>query len=405
MTATIRGPELAVGHRRLLPGSLPDLTDHTKAHGPLPRRGRELIGLVGEAGLTGRGGAGFATARKLEAVASPGRGRRPVVIANGAESEPASEKDRILLAHAPHLVLDGLSLVAEAVGAQRAVAYLPRSVGDRLADQVAQRRAVGWDLLPVEIAVAAESFVAGEESAVVAAIEGDPARPRDKRRLIVESGVKGAPTLVQNVETLAHIALIARHGPAWFRGQGTPDEPGTFLATIGGAVATPGVHEAPYGVSLGTLLAVAGGADGPIQAVLVGGYHGAWVPPDPELPVTRAGLRPYGAAPGAGVVLALPARACGLVESARIVGYLAEQSAGQCGPCRNGLPHLADTLTRLSQAVPQPGLTAQLERMTAVVTGRGACHHPDGTARLVGSTLRAFAGEVNLHLSGRCRAR
>ena len=405
MTATIRGPEVAVGHRRLLPGSLPNLSDHTRTHGPLPRPGQELIGLVGEAGLTGRGGAGFPAARKLEAVARNGTGKRPVVIANGAESEPASGKDRILLTHAPHLVLDGLSLIAEAVGAQRAVAYLPRAVGDRLADQIAQRRAAGWDRLAVEIAVAPESFVAGEESAVVAAIEGGPARPRDKRRLIVESGVKGAPTLVQNVETLAHIALIARHGPAWFRGQGTTDEPGTFLATVGGAVAAPGVHEVPYGVSLGTLLAAGGGPVGPVQSVLVGGYHGAWVPPDPDLPITRAALRPYGATPGAGVILALPAQACGLVEGARIVGYLAQQSAGQCGPCRNGLPHLAGTLAQLAQAVRRPSLPAEVARMTAVVSGRGACHHPDGTARLVRSTLHAFADEVNAHLSGRCRAR
>jgi NADH:ubiquinone oxidoreductase subunit F (NADH-binding) len=405
MTATIRGPEVAVGHRRLLPGSLPDLADHSRTHGPLPRPGRELIGLVAQAGLTGRGGARFPTAQKLDAVARHGQGKRPIVIANGAESEPASQKDRILLAHAPHLVLDGLSLVADAVGAGRAVAYLSHTIGDRLAGQVAQRRAAGWDRLPVEIAIAPESFIAGEESAVVAAIEGGPARPKDKRRLVVESGVGGVPTLVQNVETLAHVALIARHGPAWFRGPGTPDEPGTFLATVGGAVAAPGVHEAPYGVSLGTLLAAAGGAAGPTQAVLVGGYHGAWVPPDLELSLSRAALRPYGAAPGAGVVLALPAHACGLVESARIVGYLAGQSAGQCGPCRHGLPHLAATLAQLAQAVRRPGLTEEVARMTAVVTGRGACRHPDGTARLVRSALHAFSDEVKAHLSGRCRAR
>jgi NADH:ubiquinone oxidoreductase subunit F (NADH-binding) len=401
----MRGPGTDVGHRRLLPSSLPGLAEHAQTHGPLPRAGHDLIAEVGQAGLTGRGGAGFPTARKLEAVARNGQGKRPVVVANGAESEPASEKDRVLLAHAPHLVLDGLHLVAEAVGAQRTVAYLPGTAGDRIADLVAQRRGAGWDRLPVEVMVAPEVFLAGEESAVVAAVEGAPAKPRDKRRLIVESGVRGAPTLVQNVETLAHIALIARHGGAWFRGQGTPDEPGTFLATVSGAVATPGVHEVPYGVSLGTLLAASGGASGPVQAFLVGGYHGAWVPPDPDLPVSRAALRPYGASPGAGVILALPAHACGLAESARIVGYLAEQGAGQCGPCRNGLPHMADTLRQLAAGVRRSGLPAEVARMAAVVTGRGACHHPDGTARLVRSTLHAFAAEVELHLSGRCRVR
>jgi NADH:ubiquinone oxidoreductase subunit F (NADH-binding) len=409
MTATMRPQETekrgdTVGQRRVLPASLPDLAAHRNTHGPLPQP-RDLIGLVGEAGLTGRGGAGFPTARKLAAVAAAGRTRRPVVVANGTESEPASQKDRALLAHAPHLVLDGLHLVAEALGADRAIVYLPRASGDRLAEQVAQRRAAGWDRLAVEIMVAPPGFVVGEESAVVSAIEGGPAMPRDKRRLIVEAGVRGAPTLVQNVETLAHVALIARHGPTWFREWGTPDEPGTFLVTVGGAVKTPGVYEHPLGASLGALLSAAGGPAGPLQAVLVGGYHGAWVLPDPELPVSRAALAAYGTGPGAGVVLPLPAQACGLAESARITRYLADQSAGQCGPCRNGLPHMADTLARLAQGSGGSGLVEEVRRMTALVTGRGACHHPDGTARFVRSTLLAFSAEVELHLAGRCRAR
>jgi NADH:ubiquinone oxidoreductase subunit F (NADH-binding) len=407
MTATMHGPDAdtTVGHRRLLPGSLATLAEHARIHGPLPRAGADLIGRIGEAGLTGRGGAGFPTARKLAAVA--GQGGRPVVVANGAEGEPASEKDRALLLHGLHLVLDGLALVAEAVGAGRAIAYVPRAAGDRLADQLAQRRASGWDRLPVEIVIAPDAFIAGEESAVVSAIEGGPAKPRDKRQLVVASGVRGAPTLVQNVETLAHIALIARHGPAWFRAAGTPDEPGTFLATVNGSIATPGVYEAPLGLTLGALLAGAGGPTAPLQAVLVGGYHGGWVPPDPELPLSTATLRPYGAAPGAGVVLALPAHACGLAESARIARYLADQSAGQCGPCRNGLPHLADTLAALAQPAhgPRRELAAEVARMTSIVAGRGACHHPDGTARFIRSALRAFGSEVELHLSGRCRAR
>jgi len=410
MTATMRPQGIdedtmddATRHRRVLPASLPDVAAHRNTHGPLPQP-RDLIGLVGEAGLTGRGGAGFPTARKLAAVAATGRTRRPVVVANGTESEPASQKDRALLAHAPHLVLDGLHLVAEALRADRAIVYLPRVSGDRLAEQVAQRRAAGWDRLAVEIMVAPQGFVVGEESAVVSAIEGGPAKPRDKRKLIVEAGVRGAPTLVQNVETLAHIALIARHGPTWFRERGTADEPGTFLVTVGGAVKTPGVYEHPLGASLGALLSAAGGPVGPLQAVLVGGYHGAWVLPDPELPVSRAALAAYGTGPGAGVVLPLPAEACGLAESARITRYLADQSAGQCGPCRNGLPHMADTLARLAQGSGGPGLVEEVRRMTALVTGRGACHHPDGTARFVRSTLLAFSAEVELHLAGRCRA-
>lgn len=372
------------------------------AEGPVPWQGGpgRLIATAEAAGLTGRGGAGFPTWRKLAAVAV---GQRPVVIANGGEGEPASAKDRTLLTRAPHLVLDGLQLAAEAVAADRAYLYVPADLFRSSTQAVAERAAT--DRFRVTVVEAPDAFIAGEESAVVSRVEGRPARPRDKRLRVVESGVRGAPTLVQNVETLAHLALLARHGVSWFRRQGTAEEPGTFLATVSGAVRVPGVYEAPYGVALRDLIALAGGPAASLQAVLVGGYHGAWLPAVPDIPVSRAGLRPYGASPGAGVVIALPESACGLVESARIAAYLAGQTAGQCGPCVNGLPRLADTLGRLARGERHANLPAEVERITALVTGRGACHHPDGTARFVLSSLRTFAPEVRLHLSGACGAR
>ena len=374
--------ELAAG------GRLPDLN------------AAQLIEMLREAGLTGRGGAGFPVWRKLAAVHAA---RRPaVVIANGAEGEPASGKDKTLLASRPDLVLDGLQLVARALGARAAHVYVPPASVTRVRSVLDERRRAGD--AAVTLHVAPDAFVSGEESAVVAAVSGRPAMPADKRVRIVESGVGGAPTLVQNVETLAHIAQIVRHGPGWFRSAGTYDEPGTFLATVGGAVAAPGVVEAGYGVRLGDLVGAAGGATERLQAVLIGGYHGGWVPADPALPVSRAALAPYGASPGAGIVLALPVGACGLAETARIAGYLAGQAAGQCGPCINGLPRLADTLTDLARRRARPGLPAEVERLAALVTGRGACRHPDGTARLIRSSLRAFESDVAAHLSGRCLA-
>jgi NADH:ubiquinone oxidoreductase subunit F (NADH-binding) len=392
------------GHRRLLVVSTPDLAGHERQHGPLPWHGApgRLSATVDAAGLTGRGGSGFPTGRKLAAVA---KGRRPLVIANGAEGEPASAKDRTLLQHSPHLVLDGLQLAAEAVGAKRGYVYAPLDVANWIAEIAGQRRGAGWDRIPVEIVASPPAFISGEESAAVAAVEGAVAKPRDTPRRVVEEGVNGRATLVQNVETLAHLALIARHGAAWFREQGTPDEPGTFLATVSGAVGLPGVYEAPYGVALSGLLSAAGRPTEALQAVLVGGYHGAWVPAIGELPLLRTALQRYGAAPGAGVVIALPASACGLIESAKVANYLASASAGQCGPCLNGLPRIADTLTRLADGDRRPGLAAEVDRLARVVNGRGACHHPDGTSRFVRSTLRAFAAEVDLHLTGRCRAR
>jgi NADH:ubiquinone oxidoreductase subunit F (NADH-binding) len=386
------------------------LEEHLAVHGRPPApNGPQVIGMLRDAGLTGRGGAAFPAWRKLTAVVDSGR--PAVVIANGAEGEPASGKDGALLTFRPHLVLDGLQLVARAAGARRAYLYLPEPATEALGVALADRRRAGLDPVPVEVRTAPRTFVAGEESAAVAAVARRPAVPADKRIRTTDAGA-----LVQNVETLAHIALIARHGAAWFRSAGTADEPGTFLATVGGAVAAPGVVEAGYGVRLGDLIDAAGGATEPLQAVLVGGYHGGWVPPHPDLPVTRAGLATYGAAPGAGVVIALPLGACGLAETAWIAGYLAGQVAGQCGPCVNGLPRLADTLASLAFSAPRargysrpsertrPNLPAEVARLAALVTGRGACRHPDGTARLIRSALRAFEADVTAHLAGRCLA-
>jgi NADH:ubiquinone oxidoreductase subunit F (NADH-binding) len=164
------------------------------------------------------------------------------------------------------------------------------------------------------------------------------------------------------------------------------------------------VYEVPYGIALGDLFAVAGDLTAPVAAVLVGGFHGGWVPANADLPVSRAGLAGYGASPGAGVVLPLPAHLCGLVETAHIADYLAGQTAGQCGPCVNGLPHLAETLDALARRSGNPRLPVEVRRLATLVTGRGACRHPDGTARLVHSAMRIFAPDVSAHLAGRCLA-
>lgn len=390
---------------RLLASAGPDLAAHHARHGslPWPVAGEPLLREVEAAGLTGRGGAAFPTWRKLAAVATK---PQPVVIANAAEGEPASAKDVTLLACVPHLVLDGLQLAMAAVGSTEGYLYV--TAGDAA---VAARRALAerqgrWDRCQVRVREAPRTFVAGEETAVIAALSGRPALPRHKATLAVESGLRGRPTLVHNVETLGQLALIARYGSGWFRQVGTAAEPGTFLATVSGAVAASEVVEVPYGIPLGELVALAGGSTVPVGAVLVGGYHGAWLPAEPgfRVSVSRAALAPWGASPGAGVVVALPARDCGLVATARIAVYLAGQSAGQCGPCLNGLPQLAGTLARLARGEPDPLLPAQVARLAALVEGRGACHHPDGTARMVRSALRTFDADVRAHLTGRCVA-
>jgi NADH:ubiquinone oxidoreductase subunit F (NADH-binding) len=386
------------GVHRLLLGGTTTLDGHVRCYGPLPALDRRRIrAAVAAAGLTGRGGAGFPTHRKLEAVASAGHA---VVVANGAEGEPASSKDHVLLTYAPHLVLDGLQLAAVAVGADAAHIVVPSTAESSVRAALRDRR----DAVKVTVHAAPGTFVAGEESAVVSAVNGGPAVPRDKGVRVLERGVRGRPTLVQNVETLAHMALIARYGPDWFRAAGTLAEPGTFLATLSGPVAAPGVYEFGYGIPVGSMLAAAGGATEPLQALLVGGYHGAWIPADTGIAISRGGLDRYGASPGAGIVVPLPVRSCGLTASARILTYLAGQSARQCGPCVNGLPRLAETFAGLAGRRPHPAQLAEVERLSRLVDGRGACKHPDGTVRFIRSSLRMFAPDVRAHLAGWCIA-
>lgn len=404
--------------RRLLPlaGRTLTLEQHRALHGPPAYQGssQAVIDEVRAAGLTGRGGAGFPTYRKLEAVLhAPGRA---VVVANGAEGEPASYKDRTLLYSDPHLVLDGLQLAAEAVEARQAYAYVnpDERVLRRVREAVADRLRAGVDRVPVTVVEAPPRFIAGQETAAVHRIEGGLALPRYAPQRVTERGIGGAPTLVQNVETLAHLALIAHYGAGWFRVAGTSDEPGTVLATVHRPNASPKVIETAAGVALRELLALdpamttaAGRGHGhPARAVLIGGYHGTWLPADrvTDLPLTNAALHAHGASLGAGVLVALPGDCCGVRETARIVSYLAAESAGQCGPCLNGLPRIAHALAALAGPGAHPRERADVARWAGLVERRGACHHPDGSMRLVRSALTVFEEELWRHEHGTCIA-
>ena len=413
-TATAGAPTegTATDLPRLLPhgGNQPeDWHAHAARNGRLPYRDAPgvLIQDMQAAGLTGRGGAAFPVHRKLAAVLEAARKRRrpAVVVANGAESEPASDKDATLLWLAPHLVLDGLQLAAEAVGADQAILYTHAErradVGRRLQQALAERRAVGADRVAVELAESPSRFLAGQETALLNHLAGGPAIPTFVPPRVTERGLGGAPTLVQNVETLAHLALIARRGPRWFRQAGTRAEPGSMLCTIRRADGTPRITEVPLGIPLSMLLGDL--RDGP---VLIGGYHGTWVPgaEAAKLTLDNQSLARAGARVGAGILITPPADRCGLAETALVVRYLALESAGQCGPCLNGLPRIAAALTELAGARPRRHARADVERWAGLVTGRGACHHPDGTARFVRSALITFAAELDRHERGRCSA-
>lgn len=389
----------------LLRHPTPTWAEHVDRVGPLPQRGaRALLAEIADSGLTGRGGGHFPTARKLALIAGS---RDAVVIGNGAEGEPASSKDRVLLHHSPHLVLDGLTLAARIAGTRTRHLAAPADLIDDVVAPALRGRPEGR----VRLHAVPDGFVTGQETSVAAAVEGRPVLPVTLTGPLMTHGISGRPTIVLNVETLAHLALIARFGATWFRSRGVPDDPGTRLVTISGAVQLPGVWEARGGTTLGEIIDVAGGATEPLQALLVGGYHGCWVPWTPQAaasPLTRAGLQEYQASPGAGVLIALPARRCGLQAAAGVAAYLAGESAGQCGPCLNGLPAIAGHLNALAYGHREGHNTdstvGELYRLADTVDGRGACRHPDGTARFIRSTLQVFATEVSHHRAGRCTA-
>jgi NADH:ubiquinone oxidoreductase subunit F (NADH-binding) len=405
------GPSLpAMDLPRLLTGqghgSATSLERHRAAHGDLPacRTGAEraaVFGQVAASGLTGRGGGRFPTARKIEAVARSGR--TALVIANGTEAEPASAKDQVLLACQPHLVLDGAVLAARLVGASEAVIVAHAAVRDIVADAVAERRRARLDDVRLRVVTAAPKFTGGEATAVAHWVHSAVPTPLPVPPRLAERGPDGRPTLVHNVETLAHLALIGRRGAGWFRTVGTCAEPGSMLVTVCGAVRSPGVAEIGIGTVLGDVLHRAGGPLAPPVAFLVGGYSGSWVPASAaELPFSAVGLAPLRAAPGAGLIAALPAGACGLAKTARIAGYLAAESAGQCGPCVFGLPAVASQTADL--AAGRPCDLAVLRRRLAQLDGRGGCAHPSGFVRLIRSALRVFAEDVAAHQAGWCSA-
>jgi NADH:ubiquinone oxidoreductase subunit F (NADH-binding) len=380
-----------------------DLAAHRARYGPVPlaRDAASVVREVEEAGLRGRGGAGFPTGRKLAAVAAA-RGR-PVVLANGCEGDPTSSKDAVLLRLAPHLVLDGIVLAAHAVGAREAVLCVHAGSPVRDAVAAAVRERTG-DPVRVRVVEVARRYLTGQETALVNALNtGDP-RPTVSPPRPAQRGLDGRPTLVDNVETLAHLALVVRLGAEWFRRAGTPDSPGTTLVTVGGAVAGPGVYEVEHGAPLGHVLDLAGGLLEPPAALQVGGLAGTWLPPRAvALPLARRAFDDVGAALGLSAVYAVPQRACGLAETARVLAFAAAESARQCGPCMFGLPAVALDAAALAWGTGADARAAldRLERRLGLLAGRGACAHPDGTARFAASALRLFAADVAAHVAGR----
>lgn len=386
--AVCEDPDVAVGPRLLAgAGDEPSLAAHRRRFGRLPDVDLEdLLHAVDSVGLRGRGGAAFPFATKLRTT-SAGRGR-PVVVVNLSEGEPASSKDTALARRAPHLVLDGAVATARALGARQVHVVLP---GDRpltrasVVAAIHERRDRG---VRVVQHVAAPRFVAGQARAVLELMSGRPNLPVTAWSPEAVAGHRSRPTLLSNAETWAHVGLLLLIGAPV--GLGTEDEPGTTLLTVRGDGRVV-VREVEYGRPLADVVAGDRGAP-----VLLGGFHGTWVPARdlPSLRVSVSGVREGGYALGAGLVMAVDD--CPVTWTERLVAYLAGQSAGRCGPCRNGLPALARALDSLEDGI------GRVHELAALVERRGACAHPDGTVRLVRSLLAAYPDEVDRHGADHC---
>ncbi|GII53344.1 oxidoreductase [Planotetraspora thailandica] len=375
-------------HRRL------DLDAHRSLHGEPPAAPADsLITMAEDVDLRGRGGAAFPFARKLRAVAAKSRSSETIVLVNGAEGEPASMKDKTLLTRTPHLVLEGALLAAGALNARQVVVAV--AAGD-LAEASVTAAVAERDLHGVvRVAGIPERFISGESGALIKAVNGEAGIPPGRKTRSSDSGVDGLPTLLSNTETFAQLAVLAELGPDDYASVGTVQEPGTILLTVGGSAVFPAVVEVTPGVPLPAVLDMCEAAIG--DGVLVGGYHGAWLPAAEAYGavVSRRGIAQAGGELGAGIVVPLGGETCPLGETLRVARYLAEQSAGQCGPCRLGLPDLARAFAELTGGATNG---AELVRQAAAaVRGRGACFHPDGSARFVLSAIEAFADDVEEH--------
>jgi NADH:ubiquinone oxidoreductase subunit F (NADH-binding) len=404
--STGSAPPLQRVHHLL--GHPTDLRGHLDVHGPLNvARGhgnswrQSLVASLEESGLTGRGGGAFPTATKLALAESAGVGG--TVVVNAMEGEPASDKDKLLLTRVPHLVLDGAQYLATLCGSDRIEVCVPIGRGavvTAVRHAMSERRRQHYSRVREEIAFPPDRFIAGEESALANWLDSEQSLPVFRPDKGIPLRIKKRPALVHNAETLAHIALIARYGPGLFRSRGMAEEPGTCLVTLSGSVAHPGVVEVDKGTPLWDIAQRSQPTES-IQALLVGGYGGTWVGPEHfETPYASIPLRTIGATAGVGVIAALGESSCGVAESARIARYLADQGAGQCGPCSYGLPAIADDLARLACGQGDHPIMGRLRRRLQEVNGRGACRHPDGAVGLVRSAMGVFADDVDAHARG-----
>ena len=321
-----------------------------------------VIGALDDAGLSGRGGAAFPTGRKWRAVRDA-TGPSKHVVANGDESEPGTFKDRILMEADPFALVEALTIAGLTVSAEQGWVYVrgeyPRPA-ERLLAAIDQCRAAGLlgedaagsgRAFDIELRRGAGAYICGEETALFNSVEGFRGEPRNKPPYPTTHGLFGEPTAINNPETLLNVLPIVTDGADAYRTLGTVESPGTRLFCLSGHVAEPGLYEAPFGIALGDLIEQAGGATGPLAAVLLGGAAGVFVGPDSlGVPLSLEGAREARATLGSGVVMVFDTSADLTDIVVRLAEFFRNESCGQCVPCRVGTERQHEILVRIGDA-------------------------------------------------------
>ncbi len=355
-----------------------------------------LLQRLAASGLRGRGGGWFEAARKWNAVRV--EGGAPLVIANGAEGEPGSHKDRFVMLRRPDEVIAGLVLAARAVGAREAIVFLKGSFdapAKALSNAIAE---ASLDGLSVEVHRGDDGYVTGEETALLEALEGRRPWPRPKPPLPAAVGFRGRPTLVQNVETLARVTAALGDPEAYRR-----DE--TALVTVWGDVRRPGVHEVPLGTPLRQVIDEhGGGATEPVGLVFPGGPAGMPLRPvDLDVPLRPEALRDKGTALGTGAILVVGESACPLAVAASVTAFFERENCAQCPPCSVGTASLARIYRAVEQGGSRPRDLRDLADVAGFMSGHGYCAHCRTAAAVATGMARGFADAVDAHVEcGRC---
>jgi NADH:ubiquinone oxidoreductase subunit F (NADH-binding) len=367
----------------------------------------EVIAEVQRSGLRGRGGAGFPTGKKWESVTTGGGGGTRYVIANGAEGEPATFKDRLLMRRNPFQVLEGVAIASYAVEAP--VAY----VGVKESDPAAARMAAAIDDMQaaglfgetsVELVLGPDRYLFGEETGLIGVIEGRGPFPRVVRPFMhgpFAKTVGDNPTVENNVETLANVPSILANGPDWLRSRGTPDSPGSMLFTVCGDVEREGVFELEMGTPLRHLVVdLAGAAD--VQVIVPGASNAVILSSGLDVPMDFESLRRAGTGLGSAGFCVFDSTAC-IVDIARAYArFLYVESCAQCPSCKNGSEVISTAFDALHDGSGTPGDVDVIARWADQVTDGQKCALPTGEQVLVRSILQSFADDLREHATQRC---